>query len=327
LISLSCKRNFLKNDIDSVKTDTTALERFSFERNIDITTPKMNGSDIMTLQEQLIKLGFTGVGEIDGYYGTNTGGEIYFIKEFLGHDTSLKYLVDEVLWRFIFDNANIEQLNTISSIRQYIDNPNQYFFREINITDPEMKGSDIMGLQKKLLELGFTEIDEIDGYYGSDTADVILFIKNVYAPYDNYDESYKKPDYLVDRKLWETIFDPKNAMKMKSIAIIKLFDGVRPRKGTNVTVAENKGIVFSFYEEGTEEYYYQNWHKEERQEYYYNVIINDVYIDVYVTETIKASHEYYEEIIDYIISDPIDLHIRYADGGAESHAWSGYSWQ
>ena len=41
--------------------------------------------------------------------------------------------------------------------------------RELSVTSPRMHGDDVEYIQKKLVEMGFTEIGEIDGYYGPKT--------------------------------------------------------------------------------------------------------------------------------------------------------------
>lgn len=207
-----------------------------FLRNIDITNPRMNGSDITILQKKLLELGFAGVGEVDGYYGQMTGDEIYFIKRVLGLVNNPDYMVNRDLWRILFDPEKAGLLNRINSMRHYFDESDKYFTRELDITKPAMNGSDIAALQARLLGLGFTGIGEITGYYDVKMEEEINFIKSVLdiiKSYQLYDtEIYiKEPEdslfYKIDRNLWEIIFDLDKSIILKSISLIRPFYEVK----------------------------------------------------------------------------------------------------
>ena len=115
----------------------------SFTRDINVTSPRMNGTDVRFLQERLLELGFTGVGDADGYYGPMTAGEIYFIKAALGF---MEYIifgpdedqyagteldarpadyqtVDNQLWDIIFNSVSAAMLRNISLIRLFDSDP------------------------------------------------------------------------------------------------------------------------------------------------------------------------------------------------------------
>lgn len=44
----------------------------TLERNLYLTTPRMEGDDVLVLQQRLLFLGYTGVGEADGFFGPKT---------------------------------------------------------------------------------------------------------------------------------------------------------------------------------------------------------------------------------------------------------------
>lgn len=70
----------------------------SFLRILKLETPGMNGDDVATLQENLIDLGFTEVGEVDGWFGPNTETAVKNLQQLLG--TVETGIVDAELWRF-----------------------------------------------------------------------------------------------------------------------------------------------------------------------------------------------------------------------------------
>jgi hypothetical protein len=78
----------------------------------------------------------------------------------------------------------------------------QTYSRVIKVTDPVMNGPDIVALQKRLLELGFSEVGTADGYYGIKTEMAIKNIRKfagfIKSPHDQSGE--------VDRTLWDFIF-------------------------------------------------------------------------------------------------------------------------
>jgi len=78
----------------------------NFSRILEVKKPRMNGQDVLTLQKRLLYLGFSGVGEADGYYGPKTEGAIKTIQKLAGFDENGK--VDRKLWDFIFDNKNFK---------------------------------------------------------------------------------------------------------------------------------------------------------------------------------------------------------------------------
>jgi len=119
----------------------------NFGREIKLQNPRMNGQDIKMLQERLLLLGFTKIGEADGYYGPLTAGVICDIKLFLGFDvTGSEYLwgidnfpdgsIKKNLWEFLFNDEYENILKVINVITSY-------YYREYQtiIERPPMDGS------------------------------------------------------------------------------------------------------------------------------------------------------------------------------------------
>jgi len=85
----------------------------AFTRVIELKTTRMNGQDVVELQKRLLSLGFTGIGEADGYYGPMSEGVIKHIQRNDGLEEDGK--VNQALWDYIFDNANAGRLKDIAS--------------------------------------------------------------------------------------------------------------------------------------------------------------------------------------------------------------------
>jgi len=84
----------------------------AFTRIIEVRSPRMNGQDIIFLQNRLLSLGFSGIGSADGLYGPLTEGVVKRIQSFLGRESNGK--VDRILWDYIFDSRNTTSLQSIN---------------------------------------------------------------------------------------------------------------------------------------------------------------------------------------------------------------------
>jgi hypothetical protein len=113
----------------------------TFSRVLELTNPRMNGNDIIILQERLLSLGFTELGIADGYYGPNTVRVISIIQKFSGfnsvstrsdvnEDNAQNGKVDRLLWDYIFNNRNTNLLIKIGEISKY----NKQMMREVKVT-------------------------------------------------------------------------------------------------------------------------------------------------------------------------------------------------
>ena len=128
----------------------------------------------------------------------------------------------------------------------------QSFTREINVTRPRMNGPDVKSMQERLLELGFANVGEADGYYGPMTAGEIYFIKAALGLMEyiafgsDEEEAYyseidlRSADYqTVNREIWNIIFSPGSAAMLRNLSLIRLFDSDplvwEPEKNSRVT--------------------------------------------------------------------------------------------
>lgn len=109
-------RNELRSEtVQEQKENSSEIEFYqNFTRIIELKNPRMEGQDILELQNRLLSLGFNEVGSVDGYYGPLTAGVIKKIQSFFASDDYGK--VDERLWNYIFSERNTSFLKRISSV-------------------------------------------------------------------------------------------------------------------------------------------------------------------------------------------------------------------
>lgn len=72
-------------------------------RVLEVKRPRMNGEDVKNIQTKLVNLGFTEVGEIDGYYGPKSEAAIKELKDFIG--VSVDGYVNDCVYDF-FDSSD-----------------------------------------------------------------------------------------------------------------------------------------------------------------------------------------------------------------------------
>jgi hypothetical protein len=94
-----------------------SIDSEGFTRTIELQTKKMNGPDIVKIQNRLLSLGFSEIGEADGYYGQLSEGTIKSVQKYLGFNQNGK--VDRLLWSTIFNDNNTEVLKNIAIIVKY----------------------------------------------------------------------------------------------------------------------------------------------------------------------------------------------------------------
>jgi len=88
-----------------------------FNRIIEITSPRMNGDDVLHLQNRLLEMGFSSVGSADGIYGPLTAGVVNNIQVFSGFEADGKVTMS--LWNFIFNNENNAFLRNVSVVSSF----------------------------------------------------------------------------------------------------------------------------------------------------------------------------------------------------------------
>ena len=86
-------------------------------RIFELKNPLMHGQDILNLQNRLLSLGFSEIGDADGYYGPLTEVVIKQIQTFSGFEPDGK--VNKTLLDIIFNDNNASLLRNISIVSAY----------------------------------------------------------------------------------------------------------------------------------------------------------------------------------------------------------------
>ena len=102
----------------------------------------------------------------------------------------------------------------------------QNFYRNIRLQNPRMNGQDVLALQKRLLELSFSELGEADGYYGPITEEIIKKIKTF---------SGFEINGIVNKDFWDYIFSEKNDVILRNISAIVKY---------NIDELQNSGNIY-----------------------------------------------------------------------------------
>jgi peptidoglycan hydrolase-like protein with peptidoglycan-binding domain len=106
-----------------------------------------------------------------------------------------------------------------------IEENKEKFIRVIELRNSPMNGTDIIKLQEKLLSLGFYELGEADGYYGTITEGVI---KNIQT-FSGFTINGK-----VDKILWDYIFTETNNQFLKDISTVLSYNTIKLEKSENI---------------------------------------------------------------------------------------------
>jgi peptidoglycan hydrolase-like protein with peptidoglycan-binding domain len=115
---LSCSNKDKKYSLQNEKVVTIEQsEPENFIPVIELKTPHMNNQNIFNLQNLLLSLGFFEIGEADGYYGPLTADVIKSIQKFLGFEQN--GIVENELWKFLFDENNNVILKNINIVSRY----------------------------------------------------------------------------------------------------------------------------------------------------------------------------------------------------------------
>ena len=103
-------------EIGSIITEKNETQ-VTFNRIFEVTSPRMNGNDVLHLQNRLLALGFSGVGSADGRYGPLSAGVINKIQIFSGFEADGK--VTMPLWNYIFNDENNAFLGSVSIVSSF----------------------------------------------------------------------------------------------------------------------------------------------------------------------------------------------------------------
>jgi len=112
---ISCNNKKIQNNKDNVLVEPSEVEINS--SLFELKNPPMNNQDILNLQERLLSLGFSEIGNADGYYGQLTAEVIKTIQYFSGFEQNK--IVDKKLWNFIFNESNNTILKNINIVSKY----------------------------------------------------------------------------------------------------------------------------------------------------------------------------------------------------------------
>jgi peptidoglycan hydrolase-like protein with peptidoglycan-binding domain len=69
-------------------------------RNLYLTTPRMQGDDVIMLQQRLLELGYSEVGEVDGFFGPLTDQAVRHFQQVNGLEVD--GVVGPVTWALLF---------------------------------------------------------------------------------------------------------------------------------------------------------------------------------------------------------------------------------
>ena len=207
-------------------------------------------------------------------------------------------------------NENIDTSDKNLTETIIVDISRQSSFREINVTSPRMHSPEIKKLQERLVDLGFINIGEIDGYYGPKTAEEIYFIKATlgfvdYITFGLDEEQYagtdldERPgDYqVVNKELWNIIFDPEITVFLKNISFVRLFnnDQLVWEPENNPKVTEFNEISLPYIEPDWVPSWGLGVGRKVQKEYYYEIGTNKIFI----IEIVEYGWEYVTTVLDF----------------------------
>lgn len=124
-----------------------------YKRALYLTSPQMNGDDVILLQKRLNKLGFN-CGDANGYFGPNTKSAVEAFQR--ANNLDIDGSAGPVTWGVLFSHRP----NTGGSSEQWT--------RALYYTSPQMYGEDIKKVQKRLNTLDFN-CGNANGYFGPNT--------------------------------------------------------------------------------------------------------------------------------------------------------------
>jgi hypothetical protein len=118
--------------------------------------------------------------------------------------------------------------------------PAQQYLRELEIKNPVMYGDDIKKLQRLLVNRGFSQIGDIDGYYGVLTRTVIDTIQTFLG----FEANGK-----VNRTLWNRIFDENSFYLLEKISAVTKYNKAEMHKTieSREKYASRGGYIYKYF--------------------------------------------------------------------------------
>lgn len=75
----------------------------TYKSPLKLTIPRMNGPEVIAIQERLIELGFSQIGPADGLFGPLTKNAVSDFQRFFGFDET--GIVDSAIWKMLFQDS------------------------------------------------------------------------------------------------------------------------------------------------------------------------------------------------------------------------------
>lgn len=166
-----------------------ALAQASFyARPLSLQTTRMKGEDVYSVQSYLLNAGYPEVGELDRIYGPRTWQAVINFQDVEGIKGDEKGTVGPNTWVAMFYNGSIKA---------------PIFTRPLQLQNPRLSGVQVRSLQQRLLELGYREVGEADGFFGPKTqAAVGAFQKRL----SSASGQKVRTDGVVDGVTWANLF-------------------------------------------------------------------------------------------------------------------------
>ncbi|GEM82279.1 peptidoglycan-binding domain-containing protein [Meiothermus hypogaeus] len=166
-----------------------ALAQASFyARPLGLQTNRMKGEDVYSVQSYLLNAGYPEVGELDRIYGPRTWQAVINFQEMQGIKGDEKGIVGPNTWVAMFHSGSIKA---------------PIFSRALQLQNPRLSGVQVRSLQQRLLELGYREVGEADGFFGPKTQAAVSAFQKRLA---NVSGLKVRTDGVVDGVTWANLF-------------------------------------------------------------------------------------------------------------------------
>jgi peptidoglycan hydrolase-like protein with peptidoglycan-binding domain len=151
-----------------------------FNQDLYLTDPRQEGEDVATVQQRLQNLGYIEVGPADGIFGQQTEAAVLLFQQV--NQLTADGIVDEQTREVLFSEEALPRP----------------FERELYVTDPRISGNDVIAVQQKLVNLGYTEVGKVKGYFGPMTKSAVSLFQRA---------NQLTEDGRVDEQTWQVLFD------------------------------------------------------------------------------------------------------------------------
>lgn len=151
----------------------------SYTRDLYLTDPSLIGEDVEEVQQRLRSLGYFEVGPVDGIFGSKTESAVFLFQQM--NELDVNGIVNEAT------------RNTLSG-EDAISRPHE---RNLYVVTPRLDGADVIAVQQRLVDLGYVEVGEVDGYYGPKTESAVLRFQKMNGLSEGG---------MVDEQTWNVIF-------------------------------------------------------------------------------------------------------------------------